>query len=117
MARLSDFSLYDIDWKITPEHAVAMYLEWGNNACDEYPAVRTESDVSNYFVVDSWGAEPVIRLVQRSMAKAEDLITIPMPEAFMEDYRATHGKWRGVSAPTEALKTWLRRELDQESCQ
>ena len=114
MVKLSDFALYDIDWNITPEHAVAMYLEWGNNACNEYPAVRTESDMSNYFVVDSWGEAPVIRLVQRSMAKAEDLLTIPMPESLMDDFRAVHGTWRGISAPTDALKAWLRQELGQE---
>ena len=23
--------LYDIDWEMTPEEAVRLYLEWGNN--------------------------------------------------------------------------------------
>lgn len=116
MADLKDFALHEIDWNITPEHAVAMYLEWGNNACDEYPAVRTESDSSTYFVVDSWGERPVIRLVERNMAKAEDLFSMPMPEEFMDDHRQAHGTWKGVSAPTEALKTWLRVQLGQEQC-
>lgn len=113
MQKLSDFALYDIDWNMTPEHAVAMYLEWGNNACDEYPAVRTESDESLYFVVDSWGEKPVIRLVRRNMASAEDLIVIPMPDELMEDHREAHGSWRGVSAPTPALTAWLKKELGQ----
>lgn len=115
-AQLKDFALYDIDWNMTPEHAVAMYLEWGNNACDEYPAVRTESDMSHYFVVDSWGEAPVIRLVQRNMAEAKDLMTMPMPEELMADFREHHGNWRGVSAPTPALTEWLRRALGQEKC-
>ena len=31
MASLKDFSTLDISWDLTPEHAVTMYLEWGNN--------------------------------------------------------------------------------------
>ena len=116
ISQLKDCAMLDIDWNMTPEHAVAMYLEWGNNACEEYPAVRTESDVSRYFVVDSWGDAPIIRLVERSMAKAEDLLTLPMPESLLDDYRKAHGTWRGISAPTEALKAWLRQELGQEKC-
>ena len=66
MASLKDFSTLDISWDLTPEHAVTMYLEWGNNDWhSEYPPVRSKDDMSNYFVVDTWGREPVIRLVQR----------------------------------------------------
>ena len=31
MPTLKDFALCPIDWNLTPEHAVTMYLEWGNN--------------------------------------------------------------------------------------
>jgi len=42
MPQLKDFALYDIDWNLTPEHAVTMYLEWGNNDWhSEYPPVRS----------------------------------------------------------------------------
>ncbi len=55
MTNLKDFALYDIDWNLTPEHAVTMYLEWGNNDWHaEYPPVRSKEDVAHYFVVDSW---------------------------------------------------------------
>ena len=65
MNRLQDYALYDISWNLSPEHAVTMYLEWGNNDWhSEYPPVRSKEDVSHYFVVDSWGKEPVIRLVR-----------------------------------------------------
>ena len=67
MNRLQDYALYDISWNLSPEHAVTMYLEWGNNDWhSEYPPVRSKEDVSHYFVVDSWGKEPVIRLVRRN---------------------------------------------------
>ena len=40
MNRLQDYALYDISWNLSPEHAVTMYLEWGNNDWhSEYPPV------------------------------------------------------------------------------
>ncbi len=55
MAKLKDFALYPIAWNLTPEDAVTLYLEWGNNDWNaEYPPVRSKSDVAIYFVVDSW---------------------------------------------------------------
>ena len=114
MATLKDFALYDIDWTLSPEQAVTMYLEWGNNAWDhEHPPVRTPSDVSYYFVCDSWNDPPLIRLVRRSMEKAEDLLTIPMPEEFIAGYRKIHGMWKGISEPSEEIKDWLKKEMEQ----
>lgn len=114
MAELKDFSLYNIDWNLSPEHAVTMYLEWGNNDWHaEYPPVRSKEDVSHYFVVDSWQSPPCIRLVRRNSEKAEDLLVMPMPEAFLEDFHNAHGAWRGISEPTPALKNWLKSQLGQ----
>ena len=112
MAELKDFALYDIDWTMSPEQAVTMYLEWGNNAWDhEHPPVRTASDVSYYFVVDSWQDPPVIRLVKRSMEAAEDLFVFPMPEELLPPYRKAHGTWRGISEPVPEIKDWLKKAL------
>ena len=112
MAELHDFALCDIDWTLSPEQAVTMYLEWGNNAWDkEHPPVRTASDISHYFVVDSWQEPPVIRLVRRSMEKAEDLLTIPVPEELIPAHRTVHGTWRGICEPVPEIKEWLKKEL------
>ena len=114
MNRLQDYALYDISWNLSPEHAVTMYLEWGNNDWhSEYPPVRSKEDVSHYFVVDSWGKEPVIRLVLRNSENAEDLFTMPLPHHLLSEYESVHGKWRGISEPTPAIKSWLRHELGQ----
>ena len=114
MPTLKDFALYPIDWNLTPEHAVTMYLEWGNNDWqDEYPPVRSKEDVSHYFVVDSWQDPPVIRLVRRNSEAAEDLITVPVPEELLPGWREANGNLRGVSAPTPAIKAWLKKELGQ----
>ncbi|MBE6442664.1 MAG: hypothetical protein E7022_10205 [Desulfovibrio desulfuricans] len=115
MPSLKDFSLYDIDWNLTPEHAVTMYLEWGNNDWhSEYPPVRSKDDVSHYFVVDSWQDPPVIRLVRRNSEKAEDLLAVPLPEELLEDFYRSNGRLRGISAPGPAVLAWLKRELGQE---
>ena len=81
MATLKDFATYDISWNLTPEHAVTMYLEWGNNDWhSEYPPVRSKSDESYYFVVDTWGPRPMIRLVHRNSENAQDIYTMPVPD-------------------------------------
>ena len=111
MTSLKDFSLYNIDWNLSPEHAVTMYLEWGNNDWhSEYPPVRSKEDVSHYFVVDSWQEPPVIRLVRRNSERADDLITgpegrLPQGSRFMAGHKRTHarsevlaqkGAWAGL---------------------
>ena len=86
MPDLKDFALCNIDWNLTPEHAVTMYLEWGNNDWHaEYPPVRSKEDVSHYFVVDSWQDPPVVRLVRRNSERADDLISVPLPDSLLAD--------------------------------
>jgi hypothetical protein len=115
MKNLKKFSLHVIDWDLTPEQAVTMYLEWGNNDWrGDHPPVRSKDEASQYFVVDSWQNPPVVRLVRRTSEGAEDLTEFPLPEEFLDDFHAAHGDWRGVSAPTPLVKQWLKRELDQE---
>ena len=114
MPSLKDFALYDIDWNLTPEHAVTMYLEWGNNDWHaEYPPVRSKEDVSHYFVVDSWQDPPVVRLVRRNSERADDLICVPLPDSLLADFRQAPGTWRGISEPTPGIKAWLNSELEQ----
>lgn len=115
MAELKDFSLYDIDWNLTPEQAVTMYLEWGNNDwTSEYPPVRSKADVSTYFVVDSWQDPPVIRLVQRNSEQATDLFTMPMPQELLDDWHQENRGLKGISAPTRQIRQWLKKQLGQE---
>jgi len=114
VAELKDFACSPIDWNLSPEQAVTMYLEWGNNNWHaEHPPVRSGDDVSLYFVVDSWQDPPVVRLVRRDAASAEDLLEIPLPETLLADFRAENGTLRSVSEPTPAIKAWLRAQLDQ----
>ena len=115
MDALKPFMHLDIDWNLTPEHAVTMYLEWGNNDWNaEYPPVRSKTDVSRYFVVDAWDGAPMIRLVQRNSEKAEDLVSFPLPEELLPGYLAVHGPAKGLYAVTDEIKAWLKREMGQD---
>lgn len=116
MSTLKDFSLYNIDWDMTPEQAVTMYLEWGNNDWKtQYPPVRSKDDVSIYFVVDTWSNPPVIRLVQRNSENAKDLFSMPVPDELLPAFKEANGDLEGISAPTPEIKTWLKKQLGQEN--
>ncbi len=111
---LAAFSNVPVDWNMTPEVAVILYLEWGNNNWQsEYPPVRSASDTVYYFVVDAWTEPLSVRLVRRSMAGAEDLVSIPLPEALVKVFRAEYGQLKGVFEPLPEIKNWLREELQQ----
>lgn len=115
MAELKDFALTNIDWEMTPEQAVGLYLEWGHNDRDSgFPPVRFEDDATTYFVIDSWESPPLIRLVRRTMADATDLLVMPLPPDLLDDWRAANGDLKGVAAPTPKIKAWLKKQLGQE---
>ncbi len=114
MSSLKDFALYDIDWDLTPEDAVTLYLEWGNNDWKSpNPPVRSKDDVATYFVIDSWQNPPLIRLVRRNSENAEELFSMPLPPELLHDWQENNGALRGVSAPTPKIKAWLKKELEQ----
>lgn len=115
MDALKPFLDMDIDWNLTPEHAVTMYLEWGNNDWNaEYPPVRSKNDVSRYFVIDAWEERPMLRLVQRNSENAVDLVSFPLPESLMPGFRTIHGHKKGLYAISEEIKSWLKKEMGQE---
>lgn len=115
MNPLKKYENLPIDWDLTPEHAVTMYLEWGNNDWNsQYGPVRSASDESIYFVVDTWEESPKIRLVRRNMEEAIDLTSFPLPEHLMSGFKRSNGNIRGITSPTDEIKDWLRQEMGQE---
>ena len=102
---LAAFADQQIDWNLTPEMAVTLYLEWGNNDWrSEHPPVRSKSDVATYFVV---------RLVRRNSESADDLVTVPLPEPLVKAFRDEYGSLKGVFEPLPVIKDWLKKELGQ----
>lgn len=109
---LSEYANHPIDWNLSPTHAVTMYLEWGNNDWHaEYPPVRSKDDVALYFVVDTWGERPVVRLVRRNSEEAVDLLSLELPEELEKAWRAEYHDLRGLYEPTPKIKDWLRASM------
>lgn len=115
MNALEPFMDLEIDWHMTPEDAVTMYLEWGNNDWGaEYPPVRSKSDFSRYFVVDAWEKTPMIRLVERNSERATDLVSFPVPAHLLAHFKEEFGSNKGLYAISDEIRTWLKREMGQD---
>jgi hypothetical protein len=103
-----------IDWDMTPEEAVTLYLEWGNNWTHGKNLVRSKNDVSHYFVVNTWDAPPMIYLIRRNSEEAIELATIPMPERIEKGFLEWVGYNRGVYPLSDEVRTWLEGELYED---
>ena len=100
----------DIDWDMTPEEAVTLYLEWGNN-WSHGNMVKSREDVSHYFVVNTWDNPPMIYLVRRNSDEAEDLALISIPDDLRADITHELAARKGVYGITPEIRKWLKREL------
>lgn len=105
----------DVDWDMTPEEAVRLYLEWGNNWVHGKYVIRHDSDISLYFVVYAWDDPPVIYLIRRSMKDAEELAKIEMPADIKKRFMETTGCNKGVYAIDGEVKDWLRSQLKRRT--
>jgi hypothetical protein len=100
----------EIDWDMTPEMAVRMYLEWGNiwaSGDNRRHVVQSKDDYSIYFVVNCWSEPYFIYLIKISNKEAVDLARFELPERFAKPIC----NFKGVYAPDGELKDWLRKEL------
>jgi len=100
-----------IDWDMTPEEAVTLYLEWGNNWAHGKYVIRSKNDVSYYFVVNTWDDPPRIYFIRRNSEDAVELATIDMPEALRDRFLETVGHNKGVYTINDEVKAWLQKEL------
>ncbi len=101
----------NIDWEMTPEKAVSLYLEWGNGWNHGIRMVRSHNDVAYYFVVYSWEEGPVLHLIRRNTEGAEELAVITIPEEMRQRFNEHWGGHKGVYAPTEEIYDWLQEAL------
>jgi len=112
MASLSAFKKLDIDWDMTPEEAVTLYLEWGNNNWhDRHKPIRSKNHYSNYFVVDTWGEEPKVLLIRRNSDGATELASLELPAGLSKSFTIENGDLKGIFEPTPDVKEWLKKEL------
>lgn len=98
----------EIDWEMTPEEAVRLYLEWGNNwARGDGYVIRSPNDYTVYFVVNCWQKPFYIYLIRRNSEEAVELAQFELPERFQKPVC----ELKGVYALDGDLKIWLKKEL------
>jgi hypothetical protein len=105
----------DINWDMTPEEAVTLYLEWGNNWSHGKHLVRSKNDVSHYFVVNTWDDPPCIYLIRRNSDEARELAKIEIPLALRDRFLEDVGHNKGVYAMNEEIRAWLEEALGLSS--
>ena len=104
-----------IDWDMTPEEAVRLYLEWGNNWARGNYVIRSKDDVSYYFVINTWEKAPAIYLIRRNSEQADELAKINLPVKLKNRFLDSIGYNKGVYAIDNEIKTWLKSELDESA--
>ena len=101
-----------IDWDMTPEEAVRLYLEWGNNWAGGNYVIRSKKDETIYFVVNTWKESPVIYLIRRNSEDAEELAKIDMPSDLKRQFMKVNGSIKGVYSIEGEVKNWLQEQLN-----
>ena len=104
--------LESVDWEMTPEEAVRLYLEWGNNWARGNYVIRSKDDVSHYFVVNTWKDDPVIYFIRRNSDEAVELAKIKLPSHLKKRYMHSQGLHKGVWALEGEVKSWLKQKLN-----
>ncbi len=103
--------LNEIDWEMTPEEAVRLYLEWGNNWARGNYVIRSKDDFSHYFVVNTWKGRPILYLIRRNSDEARDLAQIDIPQPIADRFLESVGYNKGVYAVDGELRRWLQQQL------
>lgn len=98
-----------IDWDMTPEEAVRLYLEWGNNWSRGNYVIKSKDDITHYFVLNTWEEKPVVYLVRRNSEQATELAKIDLPEDLVTDFLKMK---KGVYAVEGEIRDWLLEQLD-----
>ena len=101
-----------IDWEMSPEEAVRLYLEWGNNWSRGYRMVKSKDDEVYYFVLNTWEDVPVVYFIRRASEGAVELARVEVPEYISKEMQKDHGIQKGVYAVEDEVRDWLRQELE-----
>ena len=100
-----------IDWDMTPEEAVTLYLEWGNNWANGKRRIRSKNDVSFYFIVNTWDDPARVYLIRRNSDEAVELAMIDIPEDKRRRFMESVSHLAGAYPVNKELRAWLEEEL------
>lgn len=105
-----------IDWQMTPEKAVTMFLEWGTGRYNykDYNWINSHNDQSIYFVLFDWEGMHQATLIDRTMEGAEEVAKVEVPEDLFWEACKEDGYRPGVGvhALNRSLKQWICKEID-----
>ncbi len=103
-----------IDWHMTQEKAIEMYLEWGTGWIRGHDFVSTMGQESVYFVLYDWQRPPRVTLIRRTTAGAEEIAEVEVPEdLFMQAWKEDGDRpGVGVHPLNRELKEWVRNAID-----
>ena len=104
-----------IDWAMTPEKAIEMYLEWGTGWIRGNDFVSSSDDESYYFVIYDWETEPpLVTLLHRTLDGAEELAKIEVPKELFDAACKEDGKRPGgtVHRLNRSLQEWLNARIE-----
>ena len=99
-----------IDWAMTPEKAVEMYLEWGTGWIRGNDFVSSADDESYYFVIFDWENDPpLVTLLHRTVEEVEELAKIEVPKELFDASCKEDGKRPGgtVHRLNRNLQEWV----------
>ncbi len=106
--------IYSIDWDMTPEEAVRLFLEWGNNWARGNYVIRSKDDVAYYFVINTWYGQPKLFLIKRNSEDANELAEIEIPGKLEQRFLDSIGHNKGVFAINDEIKDWLKGKLYED---
>ncbi|MGM0665650.1 MAG: DVU0772 family protein [Thermodesulfobacteriota bacterium] len=99
-----------IDWDMTPEEAIVLYLEWGNN-WSHGRMIKSKDDASHYFVITSWEDPPQVLFIRRNTEGADELARIELPDTVRKRFLKSISHNKGVWGLTEEVRSWLEDAL------
>ena len=103
-----------IDWSMTQEKAIEMYLEWGTGWVRGHDFVSTMGQESVYFVLYDWERPHRVTLIRRTTAGAEEIAAVEVPEElFMRAWKEDGDRpGVGVHPLNRELREWVRNAID-----
>jgi len=102
-----------IDWTMTPEKAIEMYLEWGTGWIRGHDFVSHHGQESVYFVIYDWES-PQATLIRRTMKEAVEIAKVPVPLDLFRQASHEDGYRPGVGVHpiNRPLREWLCKAVD-----
>jgi hypothetical protein len=104
----------EINWEMTPDKAIEMYLEWGTGWIRGNDFVSSSDQESVYFVLYDWEVDPpVVTLLRRSVDEVEELAKIEVPPELFYQAAKDDGYRAGVGVHplNQPLKEWLSKAI------